>query len=410
MTFQKIKYIVAGLALSCFSTGAHAGSYQLNDYSVTGLGRAYAGAGVTGDDFSAIAFNPAGMYLKGSGVQMGFTLVNISADVHSLTSDDKEKMDFFAPIPNFFAQQKINEKWTVGLGVYVPFGLKTKYDADWFGSDTAVLSKLDIVDIAPAVSYRITKQWSVGMSLIARYIYGHMTNSLPIGYGGGESDFELDGWTKTASFGIIYEPQKDTRFGLSYRLRSTQQVKGDHTIKGSLNPLFNETATGRASPALPETVTLSAFHKYKKFGFSGTARWTHWSQSFPEFTLKSESKLMSYLGGKKTSQYAYDNTWTITGGVDYYYNDNWTFRAGTGWDESPTHNDTTRTVRIPDNDRFWLSTGFSYMCQNWQFDFAYAHMFGRTAKALEASDPAAARVKYKHLQSNIFGTQIQYNF
>ena len=45
------------------TTGVNAAGYQLNEYSVTGLGRSFAGMGVMGDDYSAIAYNPAGMTL-----------------------------------------------------------------------------------------------------------------------------------------------------------------------------------------------------------------------------------------------------------------------------------------------------------------------------------------------------------
>lgn len=414
---KHISSYITGLAVVAFGLPALAGGYQLNDYSVTGLGRAYAGQGIVGDDYSAIAFNPAGMSLKKqSGIQTGLTMINIKSDVDSVDSrypDAHKKMNFWAPIPHLFGQYNVNDRLSVGLGVYAPFGLKTQYKADWYGSDTAILSKLDIIDINLSAAYKLTRQWTIGAGVIARYIYGHMTNSLPMATaGGGTSDFELDGWTKTGLFGVMYEPTENTRFGLSYRLRSTQQVKGDHKVEGNLayGGALNGTFTGRASPALPETIAFSAYHQYKKVGFSGTARWTHWSQSFPEFVMKSDSPLLAATGGEKVSAYNYGNTWTLTAGLDYYYNDRWTFRCGTGWDESPTHSDTTRTIRIPDNDRFWLSAGASYTQKNWQVDVGYSHMFGRTGKALESSDRTAARVKYKNLQSYLFGAQVQYKF
>lgn len=407
--FSKMKWVVAGIV--CSSMGvAHAGGYQLNDFSVTGLGRSYAGQGIMGDDYSAIAFNPAGMTLmEKSGIQTGLSLINLRADVDALGSNHHKKMDFWAPMPSFFGQVNVNDKLSVGLGVYAPFGLKTQYDSNWFAADTAILSELEVIDINLAMAYKLTDKWSVGAGVIARYIYGHMTNDLAdTPFGGGYSDFELDGWTKTAMFGVMYEPTKDTRFGLSYRLRSTQQVKGDHTITG--NASSDGVWNGSASPALPETITFSAYHRYKKFGFSGTARWTHWSQSFPEFVMKSDSALMQPFHGEKRSEYDYDNSWTLSAGVDYYYCKNLTFRFGGGWDESPTHNDSTRTIRIPDNDRFWLSVGASYMKNNWQFDIGYAHMIARTAKALEKSDPLSTPVKYKNMQSHILGAQVQYKF
>lgn len=398
----------AGL-LALTAQNVRAGGYQLNDYSVTGLGRSFAGVGIMGDDYSAIAYNPAGMTLvKRNGMQAGLTMVNLKSDIEGLqtAAGKKAKMDFYAPVPNFFAQYNLNDRLSVGLGVYAPFGLKTHYKSNWFASDDAILSKLDIIDIAPAVAYKVTDKWSIGATFIARYIYGHMTNSLSPRVGGGKSDFELDGWTVSGVLGTMYEFSPDTRVGFSWRMRSTQQVKGDHEIYENAVG-FNQVGTGWASPALPETFTVSAYHKYKQFGFSSTARWTHWSQSFPEFTMKSDTNLFQNLGGRKTSVYNYDNSWTLTAGVDYYYNKNWTFRAGTGWDESPAHNNMNRTIRIPDNDRFWLSAGLSYMTDNWQFDAGYTHMFARTSKALEAG---ATPVKYTNLRSNIFGGQIQYKF
>lgn len=404
----------AGIALMALSLvfQAKAGGYQLNDYSVTGLGRSYAGQGIVGDDYSAIAFNPAGMALMESGVQTGLSLINLRADVDALKTDDHKKMDFWAPIPEFFGQYNVNDKLSLGLGIYAPFGLKTVYDSGWFGEDTAILSKLDIIDINVAASYRFTPQWTVGAGVIARYIYGHMTNAIHKYGDAGTSDFELDGWTKTAILGIMYEPTENTRFGLSYRLRSTQQVKGDHKIEGFSGMLAGQNGVfaGRASPALPETITFSAYHQYKQVGFSGTARWTHWSQSFPEFVMTSDAPIMRPYNGAKVSKYNYDNSWTITAGIDWYYNQNWTFRFGTGYDESPTHNDSTRTIRIPDNDRFWISCGFSYIQKGWQLDVGYAHMLARTSKALEESDPDSVPVKYKNMQSHILGIQYQYRF
>ena len=41
--------------LSVYAGSAQAAGFQLLEYSVTGLGRSYAGAGVVGDDYSALA-------------------------------------------------------------------------------------------------------------------------------------------------------------------------------------------------------------------------------------------------------------------------------------------------------------------------------------------------------------------
>ncbi len=421
------KFLAIALALCGISSMAEAGSYQLNDYSVTGLGRSYAGVGIVGDDYSAVAFNPAGMSLKRSGVQFGMTEVNLHADINSMENYGRYpagsygKMDHWVAIPNAFGQYNVNEKLTFGFGVYAPYGLATRYRAGWFGADTALESTLTVMDLAPAVSYKVTNKFTIGATFIARYIYGKMTNSLS-SLGGGMSKFELDGWTKTGVLGAMYEPTKGTRFGFSWRARSTQQVKGDHKITGTLaaGGIFNQTATGWASPALPETFTLSAYQRIQKVGLSATARWTHWSQSFPEFVMKSDSRLFNYVyagnprGSQvyaKTSKYNYDNTWTINLGADYYHNENWTFRAGVAYDEGATHNNTTRTYRIPDNDRYWASFGFSYMMNNVQFDVGYAHLFVRSSKVIaDADNGYEPSGKFSTMHSDILGLQMQYAF
>jgi len=399
---------------------ANAGSYQLNDYSVTGLGRSYAGQGIVGDDYSAIAFNPAGMILmERSGVQQTFNFINLRADVDKIGGEGHKKMNFWQPVPAGFAQYNVNDRFKIGLGIYAPFGLKTQYDSGWYGSDVAILSKLDIVDFNLSAAYKVTDHLSLGVSAILRYIYGRMTQTVPtmvptdyglMPFGGGEVNFNVHGWTQTATIGAMYEFTKDTRIGVAYRLRSAQKAKGHFKVKGNAggaaNPL-NGTYSVNANPDLPESIAFSAYHRYKDLGFSGTARWTHWTSSFPDFTVRSDWPGFDRTNHEKKVKYKYHNSWTLTGGVDYYYCKNLTFRFGGGWDESPAHDASRRTIRIPDNDRWWMSVGASYMKNNWQLDVGYAHMIAKTARAEE---DAAVKAKYKNMQSHILGVQVQYKF
>ena len=54
----------AALTLAAAATSAaYAGGFMLTEQSVAGLGRAYAGSGIVGDDLSAVWYNPAGMVL-----------------------------------------------------------------------------------------------------------------------------------------------------------------------------------------------------------------------------------------------------------------------------------------------------------------------------------------------------------
>ena len=149
------KAIYLSLALLA-STSVHAAGYQLQEYSVTGLGRAFAGAGVMGDDYSAIAFNPAGMSLVDrSGFQMGAIATDVRGKVWGESrangmvpaKQGKTGSRIFRVMPHFYGQYKINDRTDMGLGLYVPFGLANDYKNDWFGAEHGQYSGISISNI-----------------------------------------------------------------------------------------------------------------------------------------------------------------------------------------------------------------------------------------------------------------------
>ena len=105
---MKKLYMLAAVSAICLaSSESYAAGYQLNEYSMTGLGRAFAGAGVVGDDFSALAYNPAGMVLnQTSGVQGGMSVAHLNAKVRGEENGKyaKTKMNIGVALPHAFAQ------------------------------------------------------------------------------------------------------------------------------------------------------------------------------------------------------------------------------------------------------------------------------------------------------------------
>ena len=402
-----------------FSGESFAAGFALNEVSMTGLGRAFAGAGVVGDDYSALAFNPAGITLKGTGAQAGAALIlehgEVKGSAQKGASIVPGKEDIFIPVaaPSLFAQYKINDSLFFGLGIYAPLGLATKYDDDWFGSDFAVDSELEAIDVAPTLGYKINDKWSIGASFIARYGKLKMTNTTGA-LGGGFSDFDIDGWNIYGRFGVMYEHDKDTRIGLSYNTVSTeveQTLKGDHTLEGT--PLsFNGKYVGGTITRLPESWLLSGYKRHGNFGYSASVRYTRW-EHFNKFTLTSSSVL-----GYHTSNYNWQNVWSASLGVDWFYNDTWTFRAGLGYDESPVRGSATRTVRLPDNDRVLMSLGFTYKVNdNVKIDAGYTHLYLPTFKARNGygatglgGDPNKFIDTKYDFNAEVLGVQFQYDF
>lgn len=397
-----------------FADGAFAGGYLLNEFSAVGQGRAFAGAGVVGDDYSAIAFNPAGMTLKGSGLQLGGTLVELRshADGALSTGYDKEpgKVKLFKTLPNFFGQYKYNDQIYFGLGAYMPFGLATKYNWNWYGATHGVKTELTVLDIAGAVAVKPTEKLSVGAAIIARYVYGNLTNQVgiaglfPNGIPGSRNEFELDGWDYGFNVGVMYEFTENLRAGIAYKAQSSQTVTGTQTISGVPVPGVNGEYDAVSTMTLPNTLTLSGFWRINdKFGLSGLIRHTQWDV-FDDFIMVSD-----YM--KTDIPEKWKNSWTFAAGLDYYLNENWTLRGGLAFDECPVRNSSYRTARIPDSDRYIVTFGFSYKYKNFGIDVGYSHIFMAKSDAdnVDTRTGTAIHARYDG-RGNMLGIQLQYDF
>lgn len=408
--------VAAAVALLASAGNANAAGYQLNEFSVTNLGRSFAGIGVAGDDYSALAYNPAGMTLvKRSGMQAGLTMTEVASKIRGVgdTAGKKTDMDFMIPLPSMFGQYNVNDKLFLGAGVYVPFGLATRYNHDSFVAEGATgvrRSELQVVDTNIAAAYKFDNHLSLGVSGILRYIKGKLTSNLNNSYTGqrlGYSDFKVDGWATTMNIGAMYEFNENTRLGLSYRFKSTQRTTGDHdvTYYTPMGDMFNR-FDSVSDPELPASWILSGYHKFgEKWGTTATVKFTQWHR-FNVFPAKSTNTQIK--NGVLDVDYRWKDAWNFALGQDYYLNENWTLRAGLAWDQSPVPNNTYRTNRIPDTDRLWTSFGVSYATGNHQFDFGYAHLFMMHGKVWNSPEHDA-NAKYKSY-SNMYALQYQYKF
>ena len=403
-----MKKLLTITALLLTSTLAQAGGYQLQEYSTTNMGRAFAGAGVVGDDYSAIAFNPAGMDLKNDGLQLGASWIHLrsvfTGDLNNAAGNriarGQSELHANKVIPQFFGQKRISDRWTLGAGFYVPFGMGTYYkNKDWFANTHAINTEITTMDLALATSYKLFDNLVVGASVFAEYLEARLTSR-------GSDMNAHDNTAPGYSLGLMYKPFEDTRFGVAYRSKTTHKISGPHYLYGRYG-------MDRTKLVLPEHVLLSAYHRIGKFGLSAMARWTRWTR-FDKLNIQSSA--YKQVAGKfdtPTVDEDWKNVWMIGAGVDYYYCKNLTFRAGVAHDEGAVKRARTRTARVPDSNR-WLGTiGASYQKGNWQLDMAYGHMFWKTARTdnTVGEGPTATTLQGKyHSGLDLAGISLQYNF
>src|SRR5881296_1851223 len=98
-------------------------------------------------DGSAIFFNPAGLAgLSGNHLSGGVTVIQAQGGftddfLRQRTGLDNPPI----PVPNGFLTYAVNPKWTVGVGVYVPYGLESRwptagFEGRFFGYDSKLYS------------------------------------------------------------------------------------------------------------------------------------------------------------------------------------------------------------------------------------------------------------------------------
>ncbi len=421
-----VLFIVFFLSFSAiFSKNAFASGYLLNEYSVTSLGRAFAGVGVVGDDLSAIASNPAGLQLfdRTVGAQVGATVITLNGKFNGTESilgnqngnvltlskqSGSARVEIQEVVPNFFAAYALNDRIKFGLGVYVPFGLGTTYSDNSIVQLSAIESQLQVIEIAPSMSWNIWKGLSIGATVNVQHGAATLTQSSPnpLNPLSGEllyTKVQGDTWAVGGSVGLIYDFGETSAgdksvIGISYR----SQVK--HGLEGTMNvyPLVERDVT--ADMYLPNVVTLSAYHKFKApVGLSATLRYIQWS-IFDSLEIKGS--------GQPRIHEDWRDTFSAHIGVDWFVDPSITLRAGFAYDMTPIKDAEHRTARIPDNDRFLLSFGLTAKPhESWQIDVGYTHLFLTKASINNTHSGLNINGEYSYdALSYLIGVQVQYKF
>jgi long-chain fatty acid transport protein len=432
--------LLGAAILAITSASAQASGFQLAEQSAKGLGNAFAGGAAVASDASTIFYNPAGMK-RIEGNQLSGTITFIfpsgkwqdrgSADAFGspLTGTNGGDGGEDAIVPVFYALWTLDDRWSAGIGVTVPFGLATKWHDTWKGRYQAIESSIKTLNIQPTLARRINDEWSVGAGFDYQYIDVKLSNQVDYGTLGvaalgpasadalglapqqndGRAIVDGDDWSAGWNAGVLYEMDEDTRIGLHYRSKIKHDIRGDanFVIPERAKPLqgtgaFVDTdATTRIT--VPEFVNLSGVHQYDRYWtFMADAQWTRWSR-LDDIVIKYKNASQP----DTVLDLDWQDTWKLAAGADYRYDDYWTFRFGVAHDQDTTKR-STRTPRLPTSDRYWVSVGFTYQwSENLEVDFGYSHVFvkdGQVNNEGSQGDRVVGRSKNKIDLFSVGGT------
>ncbi len=469
---KEIALAVGALAFALGTGQALAAGFALQENSGSGLGNAFAGGAAAAEDASTVWANPAGMAFIGTNQVAGalhlitpsmkFSNGNSVAATNQQLGGNGGDAGSLNVVPNLYVVLPINKQWAFGLGINAPFGLVTEYDSDWIGRFQGIKSDVKTININPALSWRPVDNFAIGAGVSYQQLKGTFTSNanysagiLKVAAAQGATPAQLgaiaqatpnlqafadvtgDDWAWGWNVGALWEITKGTRLGVAWRSEISYGLSGNanistpalpSTIPPPLQPTINAIAgylnqnvfysSGITSDIkVPGVFNASIFSTVNdKWDVMADVQWMNWSTiQYLTFTRTDNSPTPLV----KTPLFFRD-TWRFSVGANYKYSDQWMFRMGVAYDESPVQ-DADRTPRLPDSDRTWLSGGVQYKYgKQWKFDVGATYIWVNNGSINNAgNDPATnqpSQSAYGLINGSysnnvvIFSGQVTYSF
>lgn len=348
---------------------AHAGGFAVREQSAFGQGASFAGV-AAGGDLSGMFWNPAVM------TQFGGLQLSVSAS--GIFGSSKHTPDAASPlfvfggtgntaenalVPSSYFSYQLSPNFWIGMSVNAPFGLSVSFPTIWAGFPHAGGdSHLRTYNATPSVAWRINDWISVGAGVQIQYADAGLSRGA--GAPGVVNHLEGDGWGYGFTAGVTLTPTPTTIIGLGYRSGINQELEGTLSLP-AVPAVFNVDTEVR----LPDVVSLGIRQQLgPQWTLLGTVEWSHWSRI-------GTANINGAPAFASTIPFEYDDGWFFALGAEYHWNPALTLRTGIAYEVSPV-TDAVRTPLIPDNDRIWLSAGFSWnITRQLKLDFGYSHIF-----------------------------------
>jgi long-chain fatty acid transport protein len=183
--------LIIAAALGAMSVGAQASGYRFGSQSISGQGTADANA-AEANDASTIFYNPAGLSrLDGTQISVGATVVvphssfNDTGSTHFTGQPTggtatKDYAPDSVTAPSLYISKKLDDKWTVGLGLFVPYGTKLDYGNTWTGRYALTNVKLEAVTLNPSLAFKLNEHHAFGFGIDAEFMKAELGQAVDV--------------------------------------------------------------------------------------------------------------------------------------------------------------------------------------------------------------------------------------
>lgn len=325
-------------------------------------------------------------------------------------------------VPMGYYVKPIDDHWSVGFGVYVPYGLITDYGSDDAARYWGKKSKVEVVTFQPTISYAFNDKVSIGFGPTINRIKGELGSNLGskalLGPNGPDGEVKIKGDDTAIGYniGVLVQATDRTRLGLTYHSMVDYKLEGDTRVSYPIAALgLNGKFDASLKIKTPESVDFSVTHELDDHWtlYAGST-WTRWSR-LESIVVKNEAPA-GYPLQTITEEQNWHDTWAHAIGAAYKVNKEWTLRAGFSVDQSPTNNH-DRSPRIPTGDRKAVSFGAGWSPNDdMTIDVAYSYLWEEDTKVNNQPDTLTEgalkgnyQAKYENSAHGI-GASLTYRF
>ena len=332
------------------------------------------------DNSSAVFYNPALInQLPGTQIEAGTSLLMPHREFTSALTGQKTKVENQTFFPStFYVTYALNEKFSVGFGIFNPFGLGTKWPDNWEGRYLATNSKLTTFAFNPVASVKLAPWLTVAGGVTYLTIDTTLERKLNFslfGLSDGSQKFHGTGDGFGFNAGLLVEPVRDTSVGISYRSKIHTDIQGNVSfgIPAAGVPFLGSSfpnTDARTKLDLPAQAYAGVcFKQLYPLTIEVATRWEQWS-SFKQLELQFAQPVAGSYSLVQDRNWR--DTWTGMIGLKYQISNPVALLAGYLYQRGAVP-DSTFEPAIPDANSHYFSFGTSIKLKSVTIDAGYAY-------------------------------------
>lgn len=379
------------------STGlnAHAAGLKVNIVSTSALGNANAGRGAMVEDASTVYYNPAAMTeFDQKTISGGLFFASVKGQLSNINATDQNNNPLvvgqgyddggdFVPdpvAPFIYYIHPVDDKLSAGVGLFPSFGTETRYSRNAAVGEFATATKLQAIDIQPAIAYKVNEQLSIGAGVDILLVSGELSKqSQPTASAQPDPGFKarvvVKGDDRAAGFNLsaLWKPLETTRVGVSYHSAVDVELEGEGDFINKVGGVWTLAGKEQGSVPinLPQSLDVSVDHAVNdKLSLQANALWMDWSVfekldvvGSPGGVISGAVSTTPGFANENLIARVYTNwedTITVSAGATYQINDNLKARAGFMFDPDTAKSGEPALTRVPSADKYWLTAGANY--------------------------------------------------